>query len=267
MATYLLTWNPKAWHWSDLNVCVAATRSGEGFDAAIELPPLDMRWSTGVTKRILENDRCFLMRLGVEPKGIMGSGFFDGPPYKAPSFSGEPEKMALFSPIRFDALLYPILGGILSLETLKTKFPSINWTPQASGQTIPDSIAPELEILWRAQLIKEKLVPKPHIEGDLRRVISDRRERNPEARRQCIDHYKLNCAVCDFNFGAFYGEIGEGLIHVHHLKPLNEAVGEREVDPIKDLRPVCANCHQVIHRRREALTLDEVRQAIGKKAK
>ncbi len=36
--------------------------------------------------------------------------------------------------------------------------------------------------------------------------------------------------------------MGEGFIHVHHLKPLSEVGYEYRVDPIRDLRPVCPNC-------------------------
>jgi predicted HNH restriction endonuclease len=53
--------------------------------------------------------------------------------------------------------------------------------------------------------------------------------------------------MCNFNFGRFFGETAEGFIHVHHLKPLAEIGEEYEVDPIEDLRPVCPNCHAMIH--------------------
>ena len=35
--------------------------------------------------------------------------------------------------------------------------------------------------------------------------------------------------------------------------------GQYEVDPIKDLRPVCPNCHAVLHRRIPAYRIEEVR--------
>lgn len=72
-------------------------------------------------------------------------------------------------------------------------------------------------------------------------------ERNPHAREQCIAHYGCSCAVCDMNFGERYNNGMDGFIHVHHLKPLSEIDAEYEVDPIKDLRPVCPNCHAVLH--------------------
>ena len=55
--------------------------------------------------------------------------------------------------------------------------------------------------------------------------------------------------VCEFNFEAFYGERGKGFIHVHHLSSLAEIGQEYEVDPVNDLRPVCPNCHAMLHRK------------------
>ena len=58
-----------------------------------------------------------------------------------------------------------------------------------------------------------------------------------------------------------YGERGVGFIHVHHLKPLSEISKEYEVDPIGDLRPLCPNCHAMIHRRPE-MGIEELKELI-----
>ncbi|HSX81067.1 MAG TPA: HNH endonuclease [Candidatus Saccharimonadia bacterium] len=52
-------------------------------------------------------------------------------------------------------------------------------------------------------------------------------------------------------------------IHVHHCRPLSEIAGEYVVDPIEDLRPVCPNCHAVIHRRTPPFTIEEVRSMLA----
>ncbi|HUY33445.1 MAG TPA: HNH endonuclease [Pirellulales bacterium] len=105
------------------------------------------------------------------------------------------------------------------------------------------------------------------VEGAFCRVTVNAYERNPEARRRCLEHYGSNCIICGFNFGAVYGEVAEGYIHVHHLRPLSEIGGEYVVDPVEDLRPVCPNCHAVLHRpncqtvlhrRVEAYSIEEV---------
>lgn len=99
-------------------------------------------------------------------------------------------------------------------------------------------------------------------EGGRCQVTVDAHERNPEARRACIEEHGTRCAICKFDFGAFYGPEAEGHIHVHHLNPLSEASGRRSVDPVKDLRPVCPNCHAVIHLGGGCRTIDDVRGMI-----
>jgi 5-methylcytosine-specific restriction protein A len=56
-----------------------------------------------------------------------------------------------------------------------------------------------------------------------------------------------------------YGDIGKGFIHVHHLKPVSQIGETYEVDPINDLRPVCPNCHAMLHRPEETLTIEELK--------
>jgi predicted HNH restriction endonuclease len=90
-------------------------------------------------------------------------------------------------------------------------------------------------------------------------------ERNPEARRRCIEHYGSRCCICGFDFGAVYGSALAEFIHVHHCRPLSEIAGEYVVDPIEDLRPVCPNCHAVIHRRTPPFTIEEVRSMLAVK--
>ncbi|MEI8372579.1 MAG: hypothetical protein WCJ35_07065 [Planctomycetota bacterium] len=34
---------------------------------------------------------------------------------------------------------------------------------------------------------------------------------------------------------------------------------EYKVDPVNDLRPVCANCHAILHRLKPAYSIDEVK--------
>jgi len=105
------------------------------------------------------------------------------------------------------------------------------------------------------ELPSQQLYP----EGAVRRVLVNAYERNPSARRRCIEYYGATCSICEFNFKSVYGDAAEGFIHVHHLKPLAEIGGSYRVDPIKDLRPLCPNCHAVIHLRTPAYTIEEVR--------
>lgn len=87
-------------------------------------------------------------------------------------------------------------------------------------------------------------------------------ERNPEARSRCLAHHGSRCCVCGFDFGAAYGPLAAGLIHVHHLVPLAQIGEEHPVDPVRNLRPVCPNCHAVIHLGGGTLTIEQVKQML-----
>lgn len=119
----------------------------------------------------------------------------------------------------------------------------------------------ELEIVSRdSWLFQEEFgVGKPLVEGASFTVQVSAFERNPVARDKCIKHYGTSCAVCGFNFRAIYGSAADGYVHVHHLKPLASIGEEYIIDPIKDLRPVCPNCHAVIHLRQPPYSIDEVK--------
>jgi 5-methylcytosine-specific restriction protein A len=83
-------------------------------------------------------------------------------------------------------------------------------------------------------------------------------ERDRGARLQCVKRWGRKCIVCSFEFEKVYGGLGKGFIHVHHLKPLSEQDGEYNLDPEQDLRPVCPNCHAMLHRSVPALTIEEL---------
>ena len=102
----------------------------------------------------------------------------------------------------------------------------------------------------------------PLYEGIKESIVVNSYERNAEARKKCIDHYGTRCIICSFNFEKVYGLIGRDFIHVHHMTPLSEISERYVVDPIKDLRPVCPNCHAIIHRRKPAYTIEEINALI-----
>lgn len=100
------------------------------------------------------------------------------------------------------------------------------------------------------------------IEGARRSIMVNAYERDPRLRARCIAHYGTRCAVCSVDLAEVYGDIGRGYIHVHHLKMLARAGGERQVDPVADLRPVCPNCHAMLHRRDPPFGIEDLRQRI-----
>lgn len=103
-----------------------------------------------------------------------------------------------------------------------------------------------------------------YYEGSTRSVTVNVYERNAKARASCIAHYGDECFVCGFSFKSGYGDEGEGFIHVHHLKALSEIGEEYKLDSIRDLRPVCPNCHAMIHRKNPAYAIEEMKNLIGR---
>jgi 5-methylcytosine-specific restriction protein A len=85
-------------------------------------------------------------------------------------------------------------------------------------------------------------------EGAKKTITVNAYERNPDARKACIDEFGCSCIICGFNFESVYGERGKGFIHVHHIVPITKINSEYKVNPIKDLVPVCPNCHAMLHR-------------------
>ena len=108
--------------------------------------------------------------------------------------------------------------------------------------------------------------PSPGYEGAVRRVSFDKYERDPKLRQQCLDYYGFDCVVCGLNFETAYGEIGRGFIHVHHLVPLAAKPGPRLVDPIRDLRPVCPNCHAMLHKTNPPIPVEDLRNQLRSSA-
>lgn len=100
-------------------------------------------------------------------------------------------------------------------------------------------------------------------EGQLKTKFVTLYERDPKLRLQAIAIHGSSCATCGFNFGDFYGEYAEGFIHVHHIVPISDFGGSRPVNPETDLIPLCANCHSVIHRKKnKTLTVNDLKALI-----
>lgn len=82
-------------------------------------------------------------------------------------------------------------------------------------------------------------------------------ERSTTLRNYAIQYYsneeRISCNSCNFNFEDFYGaELGKGFIEIHHTKPIfkyeDEDIESTLKDAVKNLTPVCSNCHRMIHR-------------------
>ena len=141
-------------------------------------------------------------------------------------------------------------GGALPHEFTGTPAPGRQpQTSQASGELrFPEEVAGTTN----------------YVEGALSQVWVNAYERSTKAVSACKAHHGTTCFICSFDFGKVYGEIGRGYIHVHHLVQLADIGKNYRVDPVKDLRPVCPNCHSMLHQRRPPLSIDELKKLINR---
>ena len=114
-------------------------------------------------------------------------------------------------------------------------------------------------------ILREDLPEQLLVEGGMKDILTNKYERNSTARKKCIAVYGTSCRICGFDFGAVYGPEFAGRIHVHHKVPLSKIKEDYVVDPVKDLIPVCPNCHMILHSRTGGYyTVEEVKKMIEK---
>ena len=105
-------------------------------------------------------------------------------------------------------------------------------------------------------------------EGSKKLVSVNAYERNPQARRACINYYlkkndgRIKCEICGFDFGKNYGSEFEGKIHIHHLIEISSIGSEYKINPTTDLIPICPNCHLIAHSKKPAYSPDEIKAMI-----
>lgn len=94
-------------------------------------------------------------------------------------------------------------------------------------------------------------------EGGRNNEVTKSYERSKRLRNAAIEHFTHNgvivCDCCGFEFKSFYGEkFGKSCIEIHHLKPIFQYASMSVVQTIdsalRNLLPVCPNCHRVIHK-------------------
>ncbi|GAK12354.1 DUF3427 domain-containing protein [Geomicrobium sp. JCM 19039] len=143
----------------------------------------------------------------------------------------------------------------------------VNFTFQGKGRAKETGGGKPARILWEftnpnegrpEKLAEEVFNPECYLEGSTKTITVNIYERNLVARKKCIEYYGSTCTICEFDFKRKYGAIGEDFIHIHHLKELSKIKKEYKLNPINDLRPVCPNCHAMLHRRKPAFTIEEL---------
>lgn len=152
MAAYLLTYNPKLWHWGNIQECVEAIRQ-VGYHAG--------SWTCGSTRRIAPGDRLFIIQLAVRRRGIFASGRATSAVYAAPHWIESKRlqgQVCRCVDFHLDALLDPDHDPIFPYERLMDDYPQVRWGARSSGVGIPDAVADPLEAAWQRFLAESRAV-------------------------------------------------------------------------------------------------------------
>lgn len=134
MATYLFIWNPKKWDWANLETQIKDLSKGK---------IVKQSWSTGNrVKGFQDGDRFLMMKLGEEPKGIIGYGTFDNFRFKS---HWDQEQARLGKKLPNVDLCFEYLDSqpLIEKEELDKRFGHLvsTWTPSSNGNEIPESVA------------------------------------------------------------------------------------------------------------------------------
>lgn len=100
------------------------------------------------------------------------------------------------------------------------------------------------------------------LEGSQYQVVCNKYERSPINRELCLAKNGYTCGICGFDFEKTYGSIGRRFIHVHHIVPVSMIGPNYQINPEKDLIPVCPNCHAMLHRKNPPFSPDEIKKAL-----
>jgi len=103
--------------------------------------------------------------------------------------------------------------------------------------------------------------PDTFLEGLRRRVESNSYERSQRARALCLEHYGARCFICGYTSFAAFGDEAPSCIHVHHLELVSAREGcNSETDPIRDMRPLCPNCHYFVHTQDPPIDVEKAKE-------
>ena len=264
---FILTWNPDRWMWppEDHARAIQVTAAGG---------TMRDQWSVGLrTGGIQPGDRAMLLRQRHD-RGLVASGVFTSELYVDQHWDGT-GRPTRYGDLEWDTVL--AIEDRLPVEQLELSVPEVRWHRiQGSRVAVPAAATRKLTDLW-ADHVRELIFRSPDEpppsgpgqtfpEGALTRVEVNRYERDRRARKTCLSHWGYRCSVCDFSFQDCYGPLGEDFIHVHHTIELSLVPPDYQVDPVADLRPVCPNCHAMLHRTRPAMTIDALKKILRKLA-
>lgn len=93
--------------------------------------------------------------------------------------------------------------------------------------------------------------------------VRERKRKLVEAKKKLAlkETGQLTCEACGFDFVSKYGPTAEGIIDVHHTKPVHTLM-PGDTTKLDDLALLCANCHRVVHSATKWLTIEQVKELV-----
>jgi 5-methylcytosine-specific restriction protein A len=207
---------------------------------------------------------------------VVAYGITRSKPKLGPHYA-DPKKKTHYVNVDWQEMLP--LDDVIPVQILDRELPEIPWATggiRSSGFTIKPEYQERLSDIWVHYSGEGEgrepgeVDAKDFFEGGVRTITVNRYERDPRARNACLSHYGSTCFVCDVDLVKIYGKtLGQAAIHVHHVKPMATRGSKPYIiDPIKDLIPLCPNCHNVIHKTAPIMTpkaLKKQLQTLGRK--
>ena len=138
---WLLTWNRKNWSWGGYETLCAYTKIGNKFTDS---------WAC-VSSKPQIGDEVFLLKLGEEPRGIVGHGKVVREQYEKEHYDPEKAKRGIRHKaidVEFDRLLDYSQEKIIPQAELTDKCSEQHWSPQGSGIEIRQEVLPALREMW-----------------------------------------------------------------------------------------------------------------------
>lgn len=140
---WLISWNQNNWDWPFFEQKCQSTKIGRPFVES---------WAC-VSSKPQIGDEVFLIKLGNEPRGIIGHGTVERISYEkehynaAKAAEGKKEKAI---DVRFDRLINYEKDKFITQDELNAKCAGQYWSPQSSGIEIKPAVLPALYALWQA---------------------------------------------------------------------------------------------------------------------
>ena len=151
MTTYVFAWNPRLWGWPEL---------GRDRRRIESRGHVDIEWACGRTRVIEPGSRAFFFRLGVPPKGLIGSGYTLSEPWEDVHWLAE--KAAVGATTHYLKLRLEFLRDtpIITIDELaRPPFGRFRWAVRQSGMRMPSSIADALEPWWEQRVADAARTP------------------------------------------------------------------------------------------------------------